>query len=123
MSSGTSSILEVVPIRRHKRFFNSIHTICIISNLFIFSVGAGSAGSVIAARLSEDPCVSVLLLEAGGPADPISEVPAAAFLLQNGYMDWGYKTVPQKRGADGYENSVSINHSLIWFKGAGILNF
>ena len=72
-----------------------------------FLVGAGSAGSVVAARLSEDPCVSVLLLEAGGPADPISEIPAAAFLLQNGPSDWGYKTIPQKRGADGYENRVS----------------
>lgn len=78
------------------------------SIFFSYAVGAGSAGSVVAARLSEDPCVSVLLLEAGGPADPISEIPVAAFLLQNGYSDWGYKTVPQKRGAHGFKNSVSV---------------
>lgn len=75
-------------------------------NYFLVSVGAGSAGSVVAARLSEDPCVSVLLLEAGGPADPLSEIPATAFFLQHGHMDWSYKTVPQKRGADGFENKV-----------------
>ncbi|XP_015925949.1 L-sorbose 1-dehydrogenase [Parasteatoda tepidariorum] len=78
-------------------------------------VGAGSAGSVVASRLSEDPCVSVLLLEAGPNPDAITEIPAAAFLLQHGKYDWEYKTVPQKRGALGYDN-----RQLQWPRGKGI---
>ncbi|XP_055934671.1 glucose dehydrogenase [FAD, quinone]-like [Argiope bruennichi] len=67
-------------------------------------VGAGSAGSVVASRLTEDPCVKVLLLEAGGKADPLSEIPAAAFLLQLTDDDWQFKTTPQKRAAGGFQN-------------------
>ncbi|GFQ98288.1 glucose dehydrogenase [Trichonephila clavata] len=78
-------------------------------------VGAGSAGSVVASRLSEDPCVKVLLLEAGGKTDPITEIPAAAFLLQHTEMDWEYLTVPQKRGAHGYKNN-----QLPWPRGKGL---
>lgn len=59
-------------------------------------VGAGSAGAVLAARLSEDPTVSVLLLEAGG-VDRAMElhVPAAFSTLFRGPYDWGYDTTPQ----------------------------
>ena len=63
-------------------------------------VGAGSAGCVLAARLTENPTVSVLLLEAGPPdtADEI-HIPAAVNLLfQSGY-DWGFRTVPQDKAA------------------------
>ncbi len=64
-------------------------------------VGAGSAGCVLAGRLSENPSVDVLLLEAGPPdtADEI-RIPAALNLLWQTSYDWGYRTVPQDR-ADG----------------------
>lgn len=61
-------------------------------------VGAGSAGCVVASRLSEDPAVSVLLLEAG-PADksPFIHMPAGITKLMETEHDWAYWTVPQAR--------------------------
>jgi len=63
-------------------------------------VGAGSAGCVLAARLSADPSVSVLLLEAG-PADDADQIraPAAVNRLFQTAYDWNYTTVPQRRAA------------------------
>lgn len=60
-------------------------------------VGAGSAGCVLAARLSEDPSVRVLLLEAG-PAGrrPQAVVPAAYTTLFGTSRDWGYHTEAQQ---------------------------
>ncbi len=61
-------------------------------------VGAGSAGCVLAARLSEDSSVRVLLLEAG-PRDthPFVHIPAAFPQLFASRLDWGRATVPQSR--------------------------
>ena len=59
-------------------------------------VGAGSAGAALAARLTEDPAVSVLLLEAGAPDKALElHVPAAFSKLFRGEYDWNYDTVPQ----------------------------
>jgi len=58
-------------------------------------IGGGSAGAVVANRLSENPDWKVLLLEAGGDETEISDVPALAACLQLGRMDWKYKTEPQ----------------------------
>src|SRR5688572_26957817 len=59
-------------------------------------VGAGSAGCILAHRLSEDPGCRVLLLEAGGEDDfaPI-HIPGWFGRLQDTRFDWAYRTVPQ----------------------------
>ncbi|HYI50412.1 MAG TPA: GMC family oxidoreductase N-terminal domain-containing protein [Microbacterium sp.] len=89
-------------------------------------VGAGSAGAALAARLSEDPAVSVLLLEAGRRDTALElHVPAAFSKLFRGEYDWNYDTVPQP----GLENrtiywprgktlggSSSLN-AMIWVRG------
>jgi choline dehydrogenase-like flavoprotein len=61
--------------------------------------GGGSGGCVLAGRLSEDPAVSVLLLEAGAPdRHPFIHMPAGFPRLSAGPYQWGYASVPQKYG-------------------------
>ena len=60
-------------------------------------IGAGSAGCVLANRLSEDPSVKVLLLEAGGKdTKPEIHIPAAYGQLNFSKVDWGFHTEPQE---------------------------
>src|SRR3712207_9153869 len=59
-------------------------------------VGAGSAGCVLAARLTEDPDVSVLLLEAGPPdVKQNIHVPLGYLKLAKTDVDWDYSTAPE----------------------------
>ena len=90
-------------------------------------VGAGSAGCVLANRLSEDPERSVLLLEAGprGRAKEI-RIPAAFSKLFKSKFDWGYETVPQE-GLNGRRvyfprgkvlGGSSAMNAMMWIPGA-----
>jgi len=60
-------------------------------------VGGGSAGCVLASRLSEDPTIRVLLLEAGGrDTDPLISIPLGMGKMHEHRMhDWGYDTEPE----------------------------
>ena len=60
-------------------------------------VGAGSAGCVLANRLTEDPDATVLLLEAGGSdRHPAIQIPLGlGRLWQRRMFDWGYDTEPE----------------------------
>lgn len=64
-------------------------------------IGGGSAGSVVAARLSERPENTVLLLEAGGAdRSVLLQMPLVFPMLRDSAFDWGYATDPEPFAAD-----------------------
>jgi choline dehydrogenase-like flavoprotein len=89
-------------------------------------VGTGSAGSVVANRLSADPSVEIVLLEAGPrDKDKFIHIPAGFAKLFRSEVDWDYLTEPQKE-LDGREiywprgkmlgGSSSMN-AMMWVRG------
>ena len=90
-------------------------------------VGGGSAGCVLAARLTEDPSVSVALLEAGPPdRSVLVHCPAGiALIARTGTANWAFETVPQPGlgGRRGYQprgkvlgGSSSVN-AMVYARG------
>jgi choline dehydrogenase-like flavoprotein len=90
-------------------------------------IGGGSAGCVLAARLTEDPSVRVALIEAGPPdSSVLIHCPAGlALLAKNGQANWAFETVPQPGlgGRRGYQprgkvlgGSSSVN-AMIYARG------
>ncbi|XP_066910384.1 glucose dehydrogenase [FAD, quinone]-like [Clytia hemisphaerica] len=76
-------------------------------------IGAGSAGAVVANRLSEKKSWKILLLEAGGGETMLTELPGAFFNIVSSPLDWGYKTE-----ATGDERSTILKEGQVnWPRG------
>jgi choline dehydrogenase-like flavoprotein len=74
--------------------------------------GGGSAGCAIAARLSEDPDIRVLLIEAGGSDKGLLfRIPAGFAKMTKGIASWGWSTVPQRH----------MNGRVLWYTQAKVI--
>ncbi|CAL8129141.1 unnamed protein product [Orchesella dallaii] len=78
-------------------------------------VGGGSGGSAVAARLAEDPSVSVLLLESGGDPNPMTYIPGALAFVAHPATQYYYSTVPQAFSGFGLKD-----RSIPWPRGRGL---
>lgn len=95
--------------KHHQSLINSDP---IKSNYDYIVVGAGSAGSVVANRLSEEGNNSVLLLEAGGAQNFLSDIPMLWLTNAKSDIDWVYVTEPMPNAA--YSN---LNQAAYWPRG------
>lgn len=70
-------------------------------------VGGGTAGCILANRLSENPEISVLLIEAGGTFSPMAMIPFLTSQQQRTQNDWKLETTSQKYSSYGFVDQVS----------------
>ncbi|XP_072393416.1 glucose dehydrogenase [FAD, quinone]-like [Diabrotica undecimpunctata] len=71
-------------------------------------VGGGTAGSLLARRLSEISEWKVLVLEAGSDGNQFTDIPFMNLYTRNSEFNWGYKTVPQNKSCLGMANKQCV---------------
>lgn len=86
-------------------------------------IGAGSAGCVVANRLTEVPHWKVLLLEAGGNENFFSDIPIFAPFLSMTPMNWGYNSEPQTKACRDLRGKVCFMPRGKVLGGSSVLNF
>ena len=99
--------LDIFVYRNITKKINLIYKSSKMNNFDFIILGAGSAGCVLANRLSENPSNKVLLIEAGGKDNyPWIHIPVGYFkTMHNPKTDWCYKTEP-----DESMNNISIRY-------------
>lgn len=118
LSAITLPLMTILTLHKYSSIINLLHRPILLGAVgktgqwlreydYII-VGAGSAGSVLANRLSEDPHLSVLLLEAGGNENLLSDIPIAYQLLQKTKLDWNYQTERQRDACFGLRGRSSF---------------
>ncbi|KAK4887891.1 hypothetical protein RN001_004162 [Aquatica leii] len=85
-------------------------------------VGAGSAGSVIANRLTEDDDIKVLLLEAGGDESDFTDIPSMNIYSMSLEYNWNYNTTPQRTACLGMFNRECAYPTGKGLGGTSIIN-
>ncbi|XP_055842562.1 glucose dehydrogenase [FAD, quinone]-like [Episyrphus balteatus] len=85
-------------------------------------IGAGTAGSIVASRLSENPKWKVLVLEAGGDPPIETMIPAVYFNVQHSKYNWNYYTEPDGKSCMGYKNQVCYWPRGKMIGGSGAIN-
>ncbi|KAK4887894.1 hypothetical protein RN001_004165 [Aquatica leii] len=97
----SSSSIGLQNAYSHKPLNNQVKDFGAFSYIVI---GGGSAGAVIASRLSENPKKLVLLLEAGGKETTFGNIPGLSVILQTQEYNWNYNTTPQTTSCLAMEN-------------------
>lgn len=86
-------------------------------------IGGGSAGCVLANRLSENPDWTVLLIEAGGEENILHDIPVGVHFLQGLPIDWSFKTEPSDEYCLGMKNhQCSFPRGKV-LGGSSVLNY
>lgn len=109
--------------RNHKEGFVPDYTPKDQEEFDFIIVGAGSAGCVLANRLTEVPQWKVLLIESGGNENFFSDIPIFSPFLSLTPMNWGYNSMPEPRACRDLRGKVCFLPRGRVLGGSSVLNF
>lgn len=117
-----SDLFRTVPRNPHEGFVID-YDISPNEEFDFIVIGAGSAGCVIANRLTEIPNWKVLLIEAGGNENFFTDVPIFAPFHSLTSMSWGYQSAPQTKACKDLRGKVCFMPRGKVLGGSSVLNF
>ena len=118
----SNQILPRLPFESYKEFNPDIKDFATADSEFLDEydfviVGAGSAGAVVANRLSENESWKILLLEAGGGENILSEIPGTFFPAIDSDLNWHYHT---EQNQDNLTSSTQDKSRVYWPRGKSL---